>query len=90
MNDKPSAELVELYRIHIPDYLSQLENAIIERDKVRMRDFAHNIASAMGSIDDIESSDLFRRIEKEDLSFAEVATLLKQASVIAQNTLDSL
>ena len=90
MNEEPSSELVELYRIHIPDYLDQLEKAIVERDKVKMRDVAHNIASAMGSIDDMEASDLFRRIEKEDLSYAEVATLLKQASAIARTTLDSL
>ena len=55
-----------------------------------MRDVAHNIDSAMGSIDDMESSELFRRIEKEDLSYAEVATLLKQASAIARTTLDNL
>jgi hypothetical protein len=90
MSEKISEELIELYRQHIPGYITDLEKAVSDRDKVKMRDVAHNIASAMGSIDDMESGDLFRRIEKEDLSFGEVADLLKQASAIARNTLDGL
>jgi HPt (histidine-containing phosphotransfer) domain-containing protein len=87
MIEKLSEELASLYKIHIPEYLSTLKQAIDEEDLVTIRDVAHNLSSAMGSIGDTHSSALFKKIEKDDLPLSEVSALLVEAQSLVAATL---
>jgi HPt (histidine-containing phosphotransfer) domain-containing protein len=90
MIEKLSEELASLYKVHIPEYLANLKQAIDKEDLVTMRDVAHNLSSAMGSIGDIESGALFKRIEKDDLALAVVSALLVEAESLVADTLTQI
>ena len=90
MIEKLSEELASLYKVHIPEYLATLKQAIDEEDLVTMRDVAHNLSSAMGSIGDMDSSALFKKIEKEVLALPEVSALLTEAESLVENTLTQI
>ena len=90
MIEKLSEELASLYKIHIPEYLSTLKQAIDEEDLVTMRDVAHNLSSAMGSIGDTDSGALFKKIEKGDLPLSEVSALLIEAEPLVEATLTQI
>ncbi len=90
MVEKLSEELGSLYKIHIPEYLTNLKKAIDEEDIITMRDVAHNLSSAMGSIGDLESGALFKKIEKDDLPLSEVSLLLIEAESLVAATLTQI
>jgi len=90
MVEKLSEELGSLYKIHIPEYLANLKKAIDEEDIITMRDVAHNLSSAMGSIGDLESGALFKKIEKDDLPLSEVSLLLIEAESLVAATLTQI
>jgi HPt (histidine-containing phosphotransfer) domain-containing protein len=90
MVEKLSKELSSLYKIHVPEYLDTLRTAISEEDLVTMRDVAHNLSSAMGSIGDLDSGALFKKIEKETLSLKEIKKVLGKAESLTNATLAQL
>ena len=87
MIEKLSEELGSLYKIHIPEYLANLKQAIDEEDLITMRDVAHNLSSAMGSIGDIDAGALFQKIEKDELPLSEVSALFIEAESLVAATL---
>ncbi len=82
--------MVKLYRTHVPDYMAQLMDAYHQGDKSTMQDFAHKLSSAMGIIDDFKSLEIFRRLEKEQLSDEEIANLIDEASIRVTRTIAEL
>lgn len=78
MSHDLSPELTELYKSHIPAYLADIENSFKDDNLSNMKDVAHNLASAMGLIGDTISSELSRKLEKEDLSSAEIASTISE------------
>ena len=90
MIEKLSEELASLYKVHIPEYLANLKKAIDEEDLVTMRDVAHNLSSAMGSIGDMESGAIFKKIEKEDLPLSAVSELVSEAETLVKSTLSQI
>lgn len=87
MIEKLSDELASLYKAHIPEYIDNLKKAIETEDLITMQDIAHNLSSAMGSIGDMESSALFKQIEKEKMSLIEIKTVLAEAEKLSAKTI---
>lgn len=90
MVEKLSEELSSLYKTHIPEYLNTLKTAISEEDLVAIRDIAHNLSSAMGSIGDLGSGALYKKIEKDTLSLKEIKKVLSEAELLTNATLEQL
>ena len=90
MSHDLSPELTELYKTHVPDYMANIEKSFADGDIGNMKDVAHNLASAMGLIGDTISSELSRKLEKEEMTTEEMSSIIEELSRSVSETLATL